>query len=302
MDINQQRACLAKGSNGRRHQCGQSLVETAIACIVLVPMFFGVMLLGQYMHLRQQTQAAARSAAWDATVSRTIVNGTGNLPSASMEQTRLRALQFGKVDTSLRNVTAPTTLQDPMLTTFAGRDLVLASKVNLTTYTNEKSPAVSETFLGPISKITAGVGLGSFPPDADGLITAQVHVQPEHIKTTTGTAAGFMDPLDSLDLDFYGRTVVLADAWNADGSGENNDGSASATLARSVRSAIKPLTPSDWAGKTLDGGVNDFVHLLGDIPIIADLITPGFNKLEIGKVAPDVIPSDKLVRYGAVRP
>ena len=302
MGIHQRPARPATCSAAPRLQRGQSLVETAIACIVLVPMFFGVMLLGQYMHLRQQTQAAARSAAWDATVSRALVNGSGNLPSASVEQTRIRALQFGKVDTNLRNVTAPTTLQDPMLTTFAGRDLVLARQVNLTTYSNEKSPAVSETFLGPISKITGAVGLGPFPPDDNGLITAQVHVQPEHIKTTAATAAGFMDPLDSLDLDFYSRTVVLADAWNADGSGENNDGSAGATLARSVRSTIKPLTPADWAGKTFDGGVSDFVHLLGDIPIIADLITPGFNKLEIGKVAPDVIPNDKLVRYGAVRP
>lgn len=303
MGFQQRPARPVKQSVTRRgSQRGQSLVETAIACMVLVPMFFGVMLLGQYMHLRQQTQAAARSAAWDATVSQTLVNGTGNLPSASIEQDRIRALQFGKVDTSLRNVTAPTTLQDPMLTTFAGRNLVLARQVNLSTYTNEKSPAVSETFLGPISKITGAVGLGSFPPDEDGLVTAQVHVQPEHITTTSGSAATFMDPLDKLDLDFYGRTVVLADAWNADGSGENSDGSAGSTLPRTVRSAIKPLTPADWAGKTFDGGINGFVHLLGDIPGIDDLITPGFDKLEIGKTAPDVIPSDKLVRYGRVRP
>ena len=46
-----------------KYQRGQSLIEMAIACIVMVPMFVGVMLLGQYIHLHQQTQAAARAAA-----------------------------------------------------------------------------------------------------------------------------------------------------------------------------------------------------------------------------------------------
>lgn len=265
-------------------------------------MFFGVMLLGQYMHLRQQTQAAARSAAWDATVSPDIVNSNGSVPSRAREQDRMRALQFGKVDTGMRNVTARATLQDPMLTTFAGHDLVLTRKVSLATYTNGKSPAASAVLLGPLSKITGATGLGSFPPDDDGLITAEVHVQPERITTTSGSPATFLDPLDTLDLNFYGRTVVLADTWNADGSGENSKGKADGLgLRRSVRSTIKPLAPSDWAGNTFDNGINAFVGLLEVLPIVKDLITPGFGNLEIGKTAPDVIPSDKLVRYGAVR-
>jgi hypothetical protein len=265
-----------------------------------VPMFIGVMLLGQYIHLRQQTQAAARTAAWDATVSPNIVNNVGGLPSQAGEQDRMRALQFGKPEATLGKITAPTQLQDPMLTTFAGRDLVLARNVTLGTYTNSNSPALSAQVLGPISKITKAVGLGAFPPDDSGLITAEVHVRPEHLTDSSGRALSFLDPLDTMDLDFYGRSVLLADAWNANGPGEDNSGNGTNVL-RSVRSTIKPLTPADWIGSSWDKGIGSMVHILGKLPLINDLITPGFDQFELGKTAPDVVPSDKLVRYGAPR-
>ena len=283
-----------------RWQRGQSLVEMAIACIVLVPMFVGVMFLGQYIHLRQQTQAAARTAAWDATVSPAIVNHTGGLPAEGGEQDRMRVLQFGKPDSRLNSIAAPGQLQDPMLKTFAGRDLVLVRNVTLGTYTNGKSPGVLETALGPIGSVTKSAGLGSFPPDNNGLITAEVHAKPEHLTDSSGRALKFLDPLDTMDLDFHGKTVLLADAWNANGSGEDGNGK-DTNVFRSVRAAIKPLVPADLIGGTLDNGINDVVHVLGKLPLVNDLITPGFDKFELGKTAPDVVPSDKLVRYGATR-
>ena len=285
---------------GPRIQHGQSLVEMAIACIALVPMFIGVMLLGQYTHLRQQTQAAARTAAWDATVSPNIVNNVGGLPSQGGEQDRMRALHFGKPGATLRATTASAQLQDPMLTTFAGRPLVLASNVTLGTYTNSKSPGILETALGPVSTVTKSTGLGPFPPDGSGLITAEVHAKPEHLTDSSGHALAFLDPLDTLDLDFHGRTVLLADAWNANGPGENANGNGTNVL-RSVRNAIKPLTPADWIGSSWDNGISSVVQVLGKLPLIDDLITPGFDKFEPGKTAPDVVPSDKLVRYGVTQ-
>jgi hypothetical protein len=281
-----------------RWQRGQSLVEMAVACIVLVPMFVGVMFLGQYIHLRQQTQAAARTAAWDATVSPSIVNNSGGLPAAGGEQDRMRVLQFGKPDAKITNIAAPSQLQDPMLKTFAGRDLVLVRNVTLGTYTNSKSPGILETALGPVGSVTKSAGLGSFPPDTNGLITAEVHAKPEHLTDSSGNALKFLDPLDTMDLDFHGKTVLLADAWNANGSGEDSNGK-DTNVFRSVRAAIKPLTPSDWIPGSWDNGISSVVHVLGELPLVDDLITPGFDKFELGKTSPDVVPSDKLVRYGA---
>jgi hypothetical protein len=277
-----------------KRQHGQSLVEMAIACVVIVPMFLGVMLLGQYMHLRQQTQAAARTAAWDATVSPSIVNKAGGLPAQGGEQDRMRALQFGTTTTKLTDITAPTKLQDPMLTTFAGRDLVLAQNVALSTYTNTKSPGGMETALAAIGKLTG------FPPDSSGLITSEVHVRPERLTDAAGRALTFLDPLDTMDLDFYGRTVLLADAWNANGSGEDGNGNPTNTF-RSVRTEIRPLAPTTLLGGALNGGINKVVQILGKIPLVDQLITPGFDQFELGKTAPDVVPSDKLVKYGATQ-
>lgn len=283
-----------------KYQRGQSLVEMAIACIAIVPMFIGVMFLGQYIHLRNQTQAAARTVAWDATVSPSIVNKVGGLPAQGTEQDRMRSLQFGKPEAALKDMTAPTQLQDPMLTTFAGRELVLARNVTLGTYTNTKSPAFSQQVLDPISKLTKATGLGAFPPDGNGLITAEVRVRPEHVTDKRGRALKFLDPLDTLDMDFYGRSVILADAWNANGAGENSKGEGT-NVFRSVRTTIKPLTPADWIGSSWDKGISSVVHILGEIPLVDDLITPGFDQFELGKTAPDVVPSDKLVRYGTRR-
>jgi len=272
----------------------------AISCIALVPLFIGVMFLGQYIHLRQQTQAAARSAAWDATVSPSIVNNAGSLPSQSGEQDRMRALQFGKLEQTLGNLTAPAKLQDPMLTTFAGRDLVLARNVTLGTYSNSNAPGVLATAIGSVGKVTKAIGLGGFPPDNSGLIASEVHVKPEHLTDSAGKPLTFLDPLDTMDLDFHGRTVLLADAWNANGSGEDGSGN-STNVARSVRSTIKPLTPSTWIGGSWDRGISSIVHVLGKVPLIDDLFTPGFDQFELGRTAPDVVPSDKLVRYDSTR-
>jgi len=292
-------SCKTRRGDGPRIQRGQSLVEMAIACIALVPLFVGVMLLGQYIHLRQQTQAAARTAAWDATVSPDIVNNNGSLPAQGGEEDRMRVLQFGKPSqTVTSNITTPAQLQDPMLTTFAGRDLVLASNVTLGTFTNSKSPGVLETALAPVGAVTKAVGLGSFPPDGSGLIASEVHVKPEHLTDRSGQPLKFLDPLDTMDLDFSGRTVLLADAWNANGSGEDNDGNGT-NVPRSVRSTIRPLTPADVIGNSLDQGFNSVVHVLGELPLIDELITPGFKHMELGKTAPDVVPKDKLVRYDA---
>jgi len=62
---------------------------------------------------------------------------------------------------------------------------------------------------------------------------------------------------------------------------------------------IRPLAPSEWAGNTFDKVINGFTKILGNIPVVDKLLTTNMDEIEIGKAAPDVVPSDKLVRYGA---
>ena len=111
-----------------------------------------------------------------------------------------------------------------------------------------------------------------------------------------------MAPLDTLDLDFHGRTVLLADAWNAQGSGENGDGKpASGASPRSVRLSIRPLVISEYGGSSADTLLEAPLHLMGEIPFANKVWTNNMDKIEFGKAGPDVVPTDRLAAYGNAR-
>lgn len=118
---NAKRECHRRWRSPRatKYQQGQALVETVIALLILAPMAVGVTLLGQYLHIQQQTRAVAREAAWASTVA-VRTHGAG-LPARATVETRLRAHQFGDLDATLRSDTkAPKEFSDPMLTAFTG--------------------------------------------------------------------------------------------------------------------------------------------------------------------------------------
>lgn len=285
---------------GRRAHCGkgergQSLIEMAVALIVLVPLAAGVMLLGQYIHIKQRTQAAAREAAWAATVDPALAKT--QLPNQTRVQAELRSRQFADAKTAIRsNASAPPKFGDTMLTTFANQELLKTSGLSLSVYKQEAPPDYFSKGLDTIGKLTKT--LGKLPPNTQGLVTAEVHAKPELITGTDGSPLAFLDPLDTMQLDFNARTVLLADAWNASGGGEDKEGEAvNDPSGRSVRSVIRPLVPSDWAGSSFDGGFNKVIDFLGKIPIVDDMFTAGWSHFHFGRTAPDVVPTDKLVKY-----
>ena len=288
---------MIKISTSRNRQLGQSLVEMAIACLVLVPMFLLVSLLGQYIHVRQQVQASARVAAWDAAAAPQITAHTGGLPAQAHEQDRMRIHQFGTVDTKLvSQPTSPEKLTDPMLTTFAGRDLVLARSVTLDVYKSDSSPAPLSSVLDKIGSLASGIGLDGMPPNKRGLITAEVSAKPEHIKARDGSEIKAVGPLGSLDLTFHGRTVLLADAWDARGPGEDARGHGKNDIVRTVRHTIKPLAPFTAIPDSWSARFETFMNVISNIPLMGTMF--GMKNFVIGKTAPDVVPADKLVRYG----
>ena len=64
------------GPVGPALQRGQALTEMAILSVILVPLLQLIPLLGKYAHLQQNTQQAARAAAWEATVAPDYEMGT----------------------------------------------------------------------------------------------------------------------------------------------------------------------------------------------------------------------------------
>lgn len=289
-DGSRRRAPAALG----RHQRGQSLVEMAIACIVLVPLGAGVMLLGQYIHIKQQAQSAARAAAWDATVDPGLVKEA--LPDKGGVATRMRVRQFADTTTAIgADDEEPSKFADPMLTTFAGRELLKPGGVTLSVYKQEGSPGYLDKAMGIVGAVTNT--LGNLPPNTKGLVTAEVHVKPEKIIGGDGSALAFLDPMDKLDLDFSARTVLLADTWDAAGGGEKDGKGVSGASDRTVRHVITGLVPTAMLGDKFDSISSDVIGILGKIPIVNKLFTPNFDKFRLGRMAPDVIPTDKLVKY-----
>lgn len=281
------------------HARGQSLVEMLVALIVLAPMAVGITLLGQYIHLKQQAQSAARQAAWAATVAPEVA--AEGIPDSAKMQQRLRARNFGLATGTLSSeADAPARFADTMLTTFAGNELLKPGGVTLSVYKQEAAP----TYLGKALDVVAGAtkSLGNLPPNSKGLVTAEVHVRPELVTGRGGQALDILDPLDTLQLDFTATSVLLADAWNAAGGGENKDGEgeppSNPVLAnRTVREVIRPLVPTSWLGDSADEVFSDVVNVLGKLPIVKTFFTAGMENFQLGRMAPDVVPTDKLAKY-----
>jgi|GEM_PF-310269 len=284
---------------GRRSQHGQALAEMVIALIVLVPLAAGVMLLGQYMHIKQQTQSAARAAAWEAAVSPELALQE-QMPDRARVLQNLRTRHFAGSKARIGGSASGTTaLGDPMHTTFAGQELLKFGGIDLTVYQQEVAPSALDNVLSGVDQVLGPLGMGdTLPPNREGMITAEVHARPELIRDRNGNPLVFLDPLDHEALDFSARTVLLADAWNAAGGGENRDGSAvSGANNRTVRKVVQPLMPTGWAGDGVIGTLNDVMQMLGRIPILDGLLTAGWGEIQFGKVAPDAVPADKLVKY-----
>lgn len=283
-----------------RLQRGQSLVEVVVAMLVLAPLAVGLMLLGQYIHVQQTTQAAAREAAWAATVDPALASQ--GLPNQTIEQARLREHQFATTQQAIKsNATVPSQYADPMLTTFAGRKLLQTNDLVLSTYSQTSSPSLIDKAIGSIGNVVGKFGLGSgLPPNKQGLVTAQATATSQQILDSAGNPIPFLGTTATERFAFSSKTVLLADSWDAAGSGESLNGkAASATYAnRTVRAAISPMVPSTWLGK-FGGIINGAVNILEHIPMLNQLmgLTSPASQFELGRTAPDVVPADKLVPY-----
>lgn len=262
----------------KRLQQGQSLTEVAVLCAVLVPLFLLIPILAKYIHARQATQQAARSVAWEATVAPNYA-----LPSS----TRLRDLavdrHFGTADARIasraRGGARDAAVDDVLMNTFSNRPLVRRGDITVTRYRSEGPGGIMSRLGALTSKVS------SFPPNKNGLTTATMRVDVQDLKLANGGTASFLEPFDTLGLQMQATHVVLADPWNAAGSGLN------VGHPRSVKAQVKGLVPSthlSGVGRTFDG--------LSGIPMLGVL-----GDLEPGLIEPDIVPLDKLQPYAPAR-
>lgn len=272
-----------------------------MACIVLVPLVIGLVYAGQYIHLKQTIQQAAREAAWDAAVAPSTYKKDN--PDTAVEETRLQARYFAKAgDTVNTSASAPGSFHDPLLLDYSGRTLLKPDKLTLEVYSNNSTPGFEgklTKWAGDVSNFISkvpGVVGGHFPPDNNGYLLAKVNADTEKAK--------YFKPLDSLDLHFHAQTALLADAWNADGPGlKDNEKSYEDIYSKSPipdRTVVMALPPSAaMMGNSVLQGITGALNKVEDIPILGDLMKMFFplQGLEFGKAAIDVVPYDKLQPY-----
>ncbi|RDI98531.1 pilus assembly protein [Dyella solisilvae] len=263
------------------------MTEFVISCVVLVPLLVLVSLLAKYIHVKHQAMAASRMAAWEATVGQDYA-----LPGKAAQEVLIRTRVFGDARDvmSSKPPTSPKTLADAMLTTHAGKELIKSEGATLGVYSSTTSPGLLEEalkFLRPLFSLTGG----SFPPNANGWITAEATMATEKITTTSDTPATLAAPFDTTPFAVTARTVLLADAWNASGPGEGSNGRPlSGAGQRSVRQQVRALVPSAWLGDSTFGKLTE--NIPSWLPFIGEI-----HNLQIGRMSVDVVPSDKLQNY-----
>jgi hypothetical protein len=270
-----------------RLQRGQALAEMAILAAVLVPMFLLIPILGKYAHTNQTTQQAARAAAWEATVAHDYEWNSLN-DAAWREKQRKLVLDrhFGDALDPIRSepldAAADAKVGNVMMNTFSDQALVQRNNVSLSPFKNEDA--------GLISSVLDNVGgfleslPGDFPPNKNGLVTAELVVNPENLKTKEGDAVTYLRPFDNINLEFRSQHVLLADAWGAAGSGLTS------TRKRSVHNQVKTLVPASYFGDL--SGVMEDLDFLESVPLVG---VP--TRLRPGYIQPDIVPKDRLQPY-----
>lgn len=262
----------------RRLQRGQSLTEVAVLCAVLVPLFLLVPILAKYIHARQATQQAARAIAWEATVSPNYA-----LPPTARQRDLAVDRFFGRADDRIvsraGNGARDAAVGEVFMNTFSNRPLVRRGDLALTRYSSS-SPGGMMDKIGDVTAM-----FGGFPPNRNGLTTATLRLDVQDLKGSDGRSLAFLEPFDALGLQFQATHVVLADPWNAAGSGLKGASS------RSVMAQVKPMVPTGHMA-----GIATAFDGLSMLPMVGTL-----SKLEPGYIAPDVVPMDKLPAYAPSR-
>lgn len=256
---------------------GQALAELAVMAALLVPVFLLIPVLAKYGHGEQMARQAARNATWEATVS-------DGYRSPGIQSLQQRALDRNFADADARilsNASGATTGQfgDQMLNTFSGKKLLERDGLHMTRMSESGSPGYVDN---AVKLLPRNYFDSHFPPNSNGYFTSEVKLTYRPLKTTSGTAASYLDPFDKIDIVQTRQQTLLVDAWNASGPRSGR---------RSVIDTVKPLAPTSYFSG-LNGVLDLFKPLSPILPAAGRL-----GDLEIGSIEPDVVPSDKLAKY-----
>lgn len=277
----------------RMRQRGQAMVEFIVAALFfLVPMFLAIVVLGKFSDVQHTSNMAARYAAWERTVWYDDTGtkfGTINAANhkttpqianeISMRLINNRASAVTVIKNTDRNATSFANGTDPMWKDNEGKAYlddytqktaaitretpntdIVGGAVNLITSLPLPS-AVTGTIAPPVSNDTLAVATFSLNKMAQNS-QAYRRLWP---KSTVWVA-------DWTGVDFAATGAILSNTWYANGSG-------------STKLMVEEMVP-------MAKGLGDVVGAAANISRLTwDPLSPA---VDFGKVAPDVVPADRL--------
>ncbi len=283
---------MKKPPRSRRQQ-GAAMVEFIVGAVfVLVPMYLAVQALGKFADVQHTANAAARYAAWEKTVwfedtsSRFHDHNAPNQKSSAQirNETLVRVLNdkhsnllYASTDKGASTFAHGI---DPMWQDAAGDDYI-KDPAKLTLLSSWQAP--SKDLLGAAIGLLGAVPLpasvvGTIVPPVPTNTLASATVKFEKMGQDSASykrlwSKSFGLPEDWVGLDFEGRAAILSNSWVANAAGGTKEMVRdSVPTARGLGTALEAAA---WIG----AGPWD-----PSIPI----------RLDMGKVAPDVVPDDRL--------
>jgi len=237
-------------------QRGSALVEATVLLVVLLPVIYGVVMLGKVIDLKQTTEQAGRYAAWESTV----YPAQGPNSEAPLELTQRF---FGNPDSTLQ-----TALQEagnhPL---WGGQSRRPEARLEEETRVTIQSDAVSANYDRDISQPTVAMKVGQLAGKAgeildglsgnswgltpDGLLQANVGVQLDGNAWLGAGSDGCGNEQSTLCLNSSG--VILVDGWSASDDAQARERVRSLVPA----SALEPL--------------GNAVSIVGNLPMFGEL-------------------------------
>lgn len=257
-----------------RRQSGQAIVELAVvAGAVLVLLFLALAMLGRFSDVRIKTLMASRYTAWERTVY--LDDAEWNRYGASVTKTE-QALRSEMVQRVMGHDNPAVRADDgarhalpaggmPMWHDIAGQDLLTSyDDVTLTTSRQKTGTPLDAA----VAALDAGGTVGA------GFDLPINNQQSTRVSLSVGANSATLRRLWT-DWDGFTATdtnVLLTNGWTPDG----RDG----TLAQVSNAA--PLHHGD------------FIGAVALMPLA--FFAPDISGLDLGKIAPDVVPADRLGR------
>lgn len=281
-----------------REQDGQAMVEFLVAALFFfVPLFLAISAIGKLIDVQHTAHMAARYAAWERTVWYED-GGTGNSPVfkiANAPNQKSTAEIRNEIALRLLNnhLSAVTVIKntDKSATSFAnGLDPMwhdpsgkayLDDYAQLTLSINNETP--KKDFIAPILGLFTVLPKTLFGKTISGTIVPPVptdslavaHVTLAKVAKSSGTYQRLWSDLPWIGLDFESTGAILSNTWSA-----NSSQGTIAMVQESVPTSMGVVKDALVALKTSITGWDPSVGI--------------GNRLDIGKVAPDVVPPDRL--------